>query len=184
MPKYKYTVFRRPINIIESHQGSLIPTGMLSYPELTGTAKVVYFVMLDHRSPDGRCYLSQPSMATYSSMCERQIKRIVPELIKHGFIKIVGRLGWMSSNVYEFLDHPCFDQIPTRGDTYDTRDTSVPHYKELNTGDKSPLESAPPIGELWNRDMYSDSELPMRNVDRVRAQLKARVKQKYKKRPK
>jgi len=93
-----------------------LPPEVASYPGLSWPCKGVYMRLGRYA---GRKGLAYPKIATLSrevGLCIRQTRAHLKDLEVDGFIRSRRRFG--TSNVYEFLEHPCFSkQIPTSADT-------------------------------------------------------------------
>ena len=83
---------------------SVIPNGLMAYPGLSSSAKLLWARLAQYAGKDGRAYPSVATLAADLGLKKRQIQNLLAELRREGFIESSRGSG---TNSYYFLLHPC-----------------------------------------------------------------------------
>ncbi len=83
---------------------SVIPNGLMGYPGLSPSAKLLWARLAQYAGKDGRAYPSIETLAAEIGLKKRQTQNLLAELKKKKFIE--ARRG-SGTNSYYFLLHPC-----------------------------------------------------------------------------
>ncbi len=92
--------------------GIFIPNGIVSYPGISPSAKILYGILTRYAGENGDCFPSNQKLAEELTLTERHVRRILFELKLHGFIEING-----SEKKYSiaFLWHEVFSNSLRKG---------------------------------------------------------------------
>jgi DNA-binding Lrp family transcriptional regulator len=99
--------------------GSFIPNALMSYPDLSSTAKLMWARLAQYAGADGACFPSQKRLAGDLGISQRYVKTILKELVEKGFIEKV--LPSFNDQIqgrttrYYFLLHPVLAQVSHEG---------------------------------------------------------------------
>lgn len=105
------------INPYRLFVGSFMPNWLLSRPEISTNAKVVYARLAQYAGKDGEAFPLMQTLADEVGMQLKTVQRALDELKEHRLIESEQR-GFGQSNIYFFLRHPWMkSECPTRKDT-------------------------------------------------------------------
>lgn len=88
-----------------AHRFAPLENWLMSRPELSPGAKIVYARMRQYGGTTGAVFCLQQTLADETGTTRRAVRRYVSELVEHGLITSARR-GQHSSNSYRLLSHP------------------------------------------------------------------------------
>lgn len=116
----------QPFNPYRQFNGVFIPEALLSMSSVSAPAKLLYGQLARHGGRDGNAYPSYATLAKAIGLSERQIIRLVKELIEARLVEVRKRThenGRQRSNAYVFLWHEAFEarapEVQIEGDMVD-----------------------------------------------------------------
>lgn len=92
--------------------GIFIPEALVATTDISSTAKLAWGHLARRAGKNGRCFPSKRDIGKHVGIKERQINRMLNELVEGRFIRKVSRTGASgrsTSNEYEFLWHPLLE---------------------------------------------------------------------------
>jgi len=117
----------QPFNPFGMFNGVFIPDGLLEYPHLSSSAKLVWCRLVKYGGKDGRAFPKIATLAGQVGLSEVQVQRLLTELSTQGFLirqKATGQQRLQHfPDTYLFLFHSClYPSLRVSGDIVD--DTS------------------------------------------------------------
>jgi len=101
----------QPFNPYRMFVGIFIPNVLLSYPDLSASAKLCYGRLCQYAGENGQAYPTYKKLASELGVSKRTCIRYINELADKEFVRVVTRAredSSQTSNVYEFLWHEIF----------------------------------------------------------------------------
>lgn len=89
-----------------------IPEALAAAPTISSTAKLVWGHLARRAGENGLCFPAKKDIAKHVGIKERQVVRVLKELVLRQLIRAVARTdpsGRRTSNEYEFLWHPLLE---------------------------------------------------------------------------
>ena len=110
--------------------GFVVPNWLARRTKISHGAKLCYGRLVQYNGRDGRCNPRESVLASELGVSERQCRRLLAQLQRHGLIAIRQR-GLRLSNSYSFLKHAWMDGF--RPDANDRPDRPIPSAPERTT---------------------------------------------------
>src|SRR5215468_3890854 len=101
-----------PFNPFRLFTGIFTPEALVQAPDISPGAKLAYGRLARYAGQDGRCHPSVATLAAEIGVGLRMAQRYLAELERVNLIRRISRFvkGGQTSNAYEFLWHPLFEQ--------------------------------------------------------------------------
>ncbi len=101
-----------PFNPFRVFTGLFVPEVLAQFSGVSPDAKLAYGRLARYAGQDGQCYPAVPTLAREIGVGLRQAQKYLGELERVNLIRRISRFSkhGQTSNQYEFLWHPIFDQ--------------------------------------------------------------------------
>ncbi len=101
-----------PFNPFRLFNGLFVPEALARHRGLSPGAKLAYGRLARYAGQDGQCYPAVPTLAREIGVGLRQAQKYLGELERVKLIRRISRFSenGQTSNQYQFLWHPIFDQ--------------------------------------------------------------------------
>jgi hypothetical protein len=99
---------KKYIDPYKAFYGATVPNWLMERPEVSTGAKLCYARLCQFYGTDRKCERTQKEIAEKLATGERQTRRYLDELTKHGLIE-EDKIGYGGCHRYRFLDHPWVD---------------------------------------------------------------------------
>ena len=102
----------QPFNPFGMFHGVFIPEGLVRAKGISPGAKLAYGRLVRYAGENGKCYPSVDSLAAEIGVGERQAQKYLANLERAKLIRRIRRFsgGGQTSNAFEFLWHPVFEE--------------------------------------------------------------------------
>jgi hypothetical protein len=134
-----------PFNPFGLFHGLFVPEALARYRGVSAGAKLAYGRLARYAGQDGQCYPAVPTLAHEIGLGLRQAQKYLRELERVNLIRRISRFSehGQTSNQYQFLWHPIFDQGVNDNAPEGVKDRSLPPVNDCSPKESQYQESHP-----------------------------------------